>query len=313
MNTLEKVKQSIIDNVEKEASQNPHLLFDLWRLKNNHAFFSDTFTEGLDSFVKKEISKGYNEDDLTFYMSGSLQFIYLAVTNKISGASFSLNQFITLEHKTNLTKQQLDEAYAPIASLITVHRKLIGDEKACIEFLNSERFLQNNLTAMFFDQETHDFVLSVKTEIEAKKKAALEVGRNELLAWATINGSELLKLRIKHKQNWQSMAETEWAMAHVEGEFKEWDYVPDSKEDWTVMNATLEQLRELEKAQAENPNCIIDIMRSKFSAEMYDVDDTPYIHRTFLRCIVPTPTKNEYKNELGKTLYREISDISDEE
>lgn len=186
-----------------------------------------------------------------------------------------------------------------------------ADIESMLEFVKSPA-LQSKLAEVKADYAATIKAAAEKAAAAAAEKAELEAGRTELLSWAKENGSELLKLRIKHEQNWQSLSETEWALAHVNGEFKTWDYDPDSKEDWTVMNATLEQLNELEKAQAENPECAIDIMRSKFDSEMYDVDDTPYIHRTFIRCIVPMPTKNEYTNGIGKTLYREITDASEE-
>ncbi len=301
MKLIEKVKKAIIENLEKE---NPKPYYDLWCLKNDHAIFSESFTEWLSTFLEKELSKGYTEDDLTIYVSNSVSHIYCAVTNRISGLSFSRSQFISIPNRSQFTKQQLTEADAPILEAIAQNRKIIGNIEAAKSFLDSGKFLQNNLKAMYFDQETHDFVLSVKTQIEKDKEDAIEAGRNELRQWAEKEGSELLKLRIKHGQNWLNIAQEEYAIAHTVGfGFWEYDAVDD---DWDVKNATLEQLQELEKAQAENPNCEIKITRSKFIQEDPHGDYEPEItHRTFLECAVKTPVSTYI-------LYKEIKDISNE-
>jgi uncharacterized protein YeeX (DUF496 family) len=184
--------------------------------------------------------------------------------------------------------------------------KGVKDASSMLEFVKTSPEVLETLNKVKAEYVADLKAAADKAAAEAAKKSALESGRAELLAWAKENGSELLKLRIKHGQNWESIAEAEWAKANIKGEFESWNYEPDSKEDWTVNNATLQQLQELEKAEAENPDCEIDIMRSKFDCEMYDEDDTQYIHRTFLRCGVKTPTST-------RILYREISDISDNE
>lgn len=139
-----------------------------------------------------------------------------------------------------------------------------------------------------------------KAAAEAAKKAALDAGREALLTWAKENGSDLLKLRIKHEQNWQAIAETEWAKAHAEG-FEPWGFNPDSEKDWTVNNANLEQLQVLNAVKEKNPQHKIDIMRSRW----IDEENEGYIHRTFLRCEVKTPVGYI-------SLYKQINDVNEE-
>jgi hypothetical protein len=62
---------------------------------------------------------------------------------------------------------------------------------------------------MDFDQVTHDFVLSVKKELEAaetqrifEEKEIVKREKEVLKKWAIGNGDEFLKLKIKHDQNW---------------------------------------------------------------------------------------------------------------
>ena len=143
--------------------------------------------------------------------------------------------------------------------------------------------------------------------VEEKRKAMTEAGRKELLAWANDNGSELLKLRIKHNQNWQTIAEAEWAVAHSVG-FSPLSELCDIENDdsWTVKNGTIEQLKELEKAQEENPNHEITIERMKFVQKDNDeYYDEAVSHKTFLSCKIKTPVGIIY-------LFREINDVDDE-
>lgn len=143
---------------------------------------------------------------------------------------------------------------------------------------------------------------AIKEAEETAKKAVLLAGRNELLEWAKDHGSELLKLRIKHEQNWLDIAEEEWAVAHCKG-FAVADFDEDESW-WTVKNANIDQLRELEKAKSENTECEIAIIRVKFVDNEED-DDEAY-HRTFLRVNVKTPAREQY-------LYKEISNAADVE
>lgn len=149
----------------------------------------------------------------------------------------------------------------------------------------------------------HDQKREEKLEAEKKqaenKKMEVEAKKENLRQWAIQNGSDLVKLRIKHGQNWQSLATIEWAKTHSTG-FDEWEY-DESDDDWGVNNATIEQLKALETAKSENPDHEVDIIRSKWVDYYGDV-----IHRTFQRCIVKTP--------VGKIpLYKEIDDVSDED
>jgi hypothetical protein len=134
---------------------------------------------------------------------------------------------------------------------------------------------------------------------KAQKAAAEKAARETLRTWAIENGSDLLKLRIKHEQNWMQLAQTEWAIAHSAG-FDVWDYT-DNDDSWPVNNATIDQLKAMEAAEAENPDHNIEIHRYKW-VEDYD----EVTHRTFLTCDAKTPTGNI-------TLYKEIDDVSSED
>lgn len=156
------------------------------------------------------------------------------------------------------------------------------------------------------EREKREIEAAEKIERDEKRRIELETSKNELLAWAKENGSELLKLRIKHEQNWHSIAETEWAIANSFG-FTSWDD-RDTEKEWPVMNATLEQLHELEASQKENPDHEMEIMRYKFAhsdEECQYGELDPYYFKTFIRAVVKTPTNKEY-------LYREITDASEE-
>ncbi len=138
----------------------------------------------------------------------------------------------------------------------------------------------------------------VKREQEEKMKAAKE----ELKNWAKSNGSELLKLRIKHNQNWLSLAKTEFAKKLAPGFSSFSDlYNEDVPNYWFVKNATFDQLKELEEVSEKFKNVDdvdIDIIRAKLD------DET---HHTFLLATVNVPTDEQVE------LFKEISDVSDEE
>lgn len=175
-----------------------------------------------------------------------------------------------------------------------------------LEFVKSEQLL-SKLGEVKSEYEKSVKEAAEKTAYEANRKAALVAGRTILLNWATENGSELLKLRIKHNQNWQNLAEQEWAIAHTEG-FGFW-FDDEELETWVVNNASLDQLQLLEEAVVKNPDFEIDIIRCKF---MYDEQDyygereSDYYHRTFLRCEVKTPIGYVH-------LIKEIKDADDDE
>ncbi len=142
--------------------------------------------------------------------------------------------------------------------------------------------------------------------LEAQKKAEAEAARqkaiNELLTWAKEKGSELLNLRIQHKQNWQNLAETEWALAHTTGFSLYEDLVnEDCVEEYPVKNATIEQLQMLEKAKDENPDADIIIER-----HAYDDTISGRFHKTFLWAYVPTPLSSI-------NLYQEIADTYEDD
>jgi hypothetical protein len=138
-----------------------------------------------------------------------------------------------------------------------------------------------------------------KADEEAKKTAAKAAFKERLFTWSLEHGSDLLKLRIKYEQNWFGLASVEWAQSLVP-DFT--DEVLDSKDEWKVKNATLEQLKELEAAEAKYPDIEIYINRHKFLN--YDEQETNFC--TYLCAAVSTLSNTIY-------LYKEIVDVSEED
>jgi len=305
MKTIEeRINQAVLSLAEQRVEVEKTGFLQLWQLKNGVSSFSEWDSKRLPEYVESQKALGYTEEDLTVeaWISTSREwYFYIAATvrNIKNGSFYSFSNDIQFVGKNKLTKLQLEEAEAPVFKIIQENRNLyLNNEIKAAEFIEKGLFYTNNLDKMKFDKETHDYVFSVKTSIEERKRRVLEDAREELLSWAVENGSELLKLRIKHNQNWQSLAETEFALSHSAG-FSEWKDGEES-ESWSVNNATLEQLKELEAAEDENPDHEIYIIRCKFYSE-----DGDKIHRTYLHCVVKTP--------VGKvSLYREIDDVSED-
>lgn len=306
MNTLEKIKIELLAKANAEVQKTGNGFFQLWQLSSGKAVYSNQFVGKLNYFIEKETQKGFEENDINIYVSFAqnnlyawYKYIHISITNKISDAGFTDDGFVSFKDRYEFTKEELSEADAPYNALVKQNRALIGDENACIEFLKAEKFLQNNLTDMKFDQETHDFVLSIKKILaEAEQKAQAEK-KTIFENWAKENGSDLLKLRIKHGQNWISIAEQEWALQHTKG-FQLWGDRDNPNETWTVKNGTLEQLLELEEAISEDPGHEIVIERCKWVDEDGEVE-----HSTFLKCYIQTPFR-------VLDLYKEIEDINEE-
>lgn len=301
----ERINEAVLALAEERVKVEQTGFLELFQIRNGMHKFSDYDSKMFPVYVERQFALGYTEADLTVEACTRTNrewFSYIAVTlrNPLNGSSYRLSNCIMFLRRDQLTKDQLLEAEAPLMELIAHNRtKLLNNYEEAAAFIADGKFFQNNLDKMKVDKETHDYILSVKNYIEAKKQKANEAARNELLTWATGNGSELLKLRIKHNQNWQKIAETEWAIAHTTG-FSLWEYDGED-EKWNVENATIEQLLELEKAQSENPGTDINIIRCRWSDE-----DGYIVHRTFLICKVKTPTSNCF-------LYREITDVSESE
>lgn len=301
----ERINEAVLALAEERVKVEQTGFLQLWQIRNGMHKFSDYDSKHLPEYVNRQISLGYTEADLTVEAWTSTNrewYCYIAATlrNKLNESSYRFNNSIGFLAKDQITKEELLEAEAPLRELISQNRmNLLNNYEEAAAFITDGKFYQNNLDKMNIDKETHDYILSVKKDIDTKRQQAKEAARNELLAWATGNGSELLKLRIKHNQNWQQIAETEWAIAHTTG-FSLWEYDGED-EKWNVENATIEQLLELEKAQSENPSSDIDIIRCR-----WDDEDGEVIHRTFLICKAMTPTSN-------CLLYREITDVSESE
>jgi len=307
MKTLvERINEAVITLVKERVEIEKDGFFYLWQLENGLSKIKECDLKGISEYVERQKSLGYSEKDLTVNVWTSTyhvwyNYIGATVSNKLNGSSYRFSDSIKFVDRDDVTKKQLEEADLPIQKLVLENRfTFLNKKEAATEFIEKDLFYQNNLKKMHFDKETHDYVLSVKKEIENNKKMAIESSRNTLMTWALENGSELLKLRIKHDQNWLSIAETEWAMANSVG-FSTWGDQEEEK-TWNVYNSNLYQLKVLEAAKNENPEHEIDIIRCRFAEDEYQ----EALHRTYLRCEVKTP--------VGKVfLYREIDDVSETE
>lgn len=261
-----------------------------------------TLLGNVSGFLENQKEKGYDLDDISVTCR---KRSYWVLENRLSGET-TLSMKIDFPSISSLSKDELLEFREFYSKFVLENReRYLGKKERAIEFLKEGLFYQNNLEGMNFDQETHDYVLSIQKELNAQKESERlakqqkhEAAVDALRDWAIENGSELLKLRIKHGQNWQCLAEDEWAIAHSEG-FDAWE-IEGYDDRWPVNNATLDQLRLLEKSQEENPKHEIEIHRFKFNVGY----DYPY-HRTFLTCAVLTPLDNII------TLFREIEDVDD--
>jgi hypothetical protein len=305
MKTLvEKINEAVIALAKERVEIEKAGFFYFWQLQNGLNKFTDWDSKRLSEYVESQKSLGYSEDDLSVSAWISTHGVwanYIAATveNKFNGSSYRFSNAIQFLNRDSVTKKQLEEADLPVQKLVLENRSaFLNKKEAAAEFIEKGRFYQNNIERMCFDKETHDYVLSVKNEIENNKKMEIEAARNTLLSWAIENGSDLLKLRIKHNQNWQTITENEWALAHTKG-FGLWPY-DETNEDWDVNNANINQLMALESSKSENPDCDIDITRSKW------VDEFDVTHRTFLRCFVKTPIGTA-------VLFREIEDADDQD
>lgn len=131
-----------------------------------------------------------------------------------------------------------------------------------------------------------------KKEQEKKEKEAVNLAlkevkneaKEDLKNWSLNYGSELLKLRIKHDQNWVEIAEKEWSLNSLP-EFHERDEEFLDNE-WDIKDANVEQLKQLEnfKEKYKNLDCSFELVRTKFieESENYYIDyifaivNTPY-------------------------------------
>lgn len=248
-------------------------------------------------FLEKQKEKGYDLNDIS---ATCRERSYWGLKNRLSGET-TLSMKIDFPIILSLSKDELLEFQEFYSKFVLENReRYLGKKQAAIEFIKERLFYRNNLEKMVMDKETHDYILSIKEQEDFKKQQEHESAVNSLRLWSLLNGSELLKLRIKHEQNWQYLAEGEWAIAHSVG-FHAWD-IEDYDDRWPVNNATLEQLRLLEHSQEENPKHEIETHRFKFNVGY----DYPY-HRTFLTCAVLTPLNNII------TLFKEIDDVDDED
>jgi len=307
---LERINEAVITLAEESVKIERTGFIQLWQLKNGMSYLSNWDAKRIPEYIESQKSLGYTEDDMSveaWLGTSNAWYSYISATvrNVKNGSSYRFSNNIVFVGRHELTKTQLEEAESPGLKIIQQHRETyLNNKENAIDFIKKGLFYQNNLGEMMFDQETHDFILSVSNDIEANKKAAIEASRNKFIAWAEENGSELLKLRIKYGQNWQNLAATEWAIAHTTG-FQIWSDGEES-EEWLVKNGSLEQLKELERAIAENPDHEIDMIRCKFKNDNYNYpEETDYFHKTYLRINVKTPVSY-------LPLFREIEDVDNE-
>ena len=282
------IKHCVI-NVESEKAfvgifKKPNLFSqnEVWRADYTAECYGNTLEAIIESILKNEKQAetliAYREDIVSRFN---------ALKEKYSTADFKIYLQNENGENENGENENIDFIYKNVYFTPGLWTKL-----NVLETADSDGSLAVWIKSVDEENEKEN-ILKAKKEAEKVKK---EAEKEEFKKWALENGSELLKLRIKHNQNWLELAETEWAIAHTEG-FERWN-LGDS-DDYVVKNATVQQLKELDAAKTKYPDYDIDIIRCKF------VDEEDRWFRTFLRCEVKTPTNNKY-------LYKEINDVSED-
>jgi hypothetical protein len=303
MKTIElRIKEALLQ-LAKECSEKEQTGFvQLYQHQNDMIQIDEKYKD----YVESQKELGYSEKDLnvTAYLSTNnewFSWIAFLLKNEINNTLFQSDNVRYIPEK-ELTKSQLLEAKEPFFELVRKNRSIIRDKVKALEIIEKNAFYRNNLKKMCFDQETHDFVLSVQNELEQKKlaekearEAKLKQEKTELKKWAETHGNDYLKLKIKHDQNWFQEACIQKALTLAAPEFlaaKDFNY----ENCWEVKNASLDQLRELEAVKlVPETNNNLTIRRYKI------IEDYEPVHYTYLEYTV-TIAGNEI------TLAKQIED-----
>lgn len=173
------------------------------------------------------------------------------------------------------------EQIAAACSTESVKLSRYSNDYLYIEGVIKREYYFNNLSEFeaaaqnnFADQiEKYKASLSEHVEKEKQKQiesAAKEYGKELLKSWAYEHGSELLKARIQEGMNWLQLADDEYLQYILPAGCECLDAPSD---DWTIKNATLEQitaLREFRQSVFPQPGVVhgsIELVRYKYEDE----------------------------------------------
>jgi hypothetical protein len=146
-----------------------------------------------------------------------------------------------------------------------------------------------------------------EAEYQEKKKKE-EAGEQELLEWAKQKGSELLKKRIQHGMNWYELSREEYAKSKLP-DFVHLNQIDEIGSEWKVKNASLAQIKMLEKMQIKYPDFEMYIERHKIyekSSDGFNYEDQ-YYHKTYISTCVYLPDTSKLY------MYHEIEDVPEED
>ncbi len=246
-NAIETLAQERVE-IEKTG------FFELWQIKNRFVEIPD-----ITGYLDRQETLGFSDDDISveaYLSTHSAWYSYISyhAKNDINGSmEFNSGRSVKFKGKGEFTKDQLLEAMAPEMEMIHQNRlTYLDNEDNAREFIQAGKFYQNNLTKMFFDQETHDFLLSVLKKMEQQKKDAVQAGKEKLRQWALENGSRTLKARIEDGFNWFDLAHEEYFLHMLPEDFRfQGEY--DTDECWDYNNPTLQHILTLRSVRNTFP------------------------------------------------------------
>lgn len=136
-----------------------------------------------------------------------------------------------------------------------------------------------------------------KTRRERERKEIKKQEQKEKLKnWAQENGSELLKLRIKHDQNWHDLAAYEYGLSILpdfdddQGGYDDW---------WLINNATVDQLKMIDDLSQKYEGISFHLERCKYFGEHHEL-----YHRSFIVAKIDVLTGT-------RDFFNEIEDVSE--
>lgn len=216
------------------------------------------------------------------------------------GIENNINEFIVSDGRSNLWGESF---YSDFSGTVDI-------EKLKIRY-NSETENYGQLAFNFEEiEKTVKKGRKLKVEREQKEREKkerrekelkaesdrLEKQKRDLQQWALTNGSELVKLRIKHEQNWVEIAEFEWAL-HYFPDFGKW-MNDESDNEWEIKDGSVEQLKILDEMNEKYKDyeCFFILERHEFVSN-YPEDDSEIVD--FIAAYIQTPYRKV-------TLYKEI-------
>lgn len=265
---LDSLNEKIYEFAQKCVEKENVGFVQLYQIKHNLHKVDDK--KAID-FIEGQKKLGYSEDDLEIIVSLSTRnawysYINFNIHNKINDTQSGYGSAVSFLTRAQMTKEQLQEALIPEIALIESNRKRILNNP---DEARKVHFLQNNLSAMMVDQETHDYILSVINDDKQAVIAAKEAKKQSLKDWALINGSELLKARIEEEMNWLELADEEYNRSRMPEGF---DYQNENDFDtcWEYKNPTLEHIELLREARKNEEFTKVELRKCRKTYENND-------------------------------------------